>query len=353
MRRGNGRGSITKIKGRSAPWRALATTGWENGKQKRRLVGYFKTKKEAEEALDKATKYGSRAVSDAYNATVEEIYTAYMEFREKSATKDKPFTHKNIESYENGYRRLSGLKKRSLRSLTINDLQTLMATISDGSYSRSTVSNTRMVLRQLYKYAIPRGAADQNLMDYVMMNLPKMGTTDRFSSSELRALWANMGNETVDITLAMIYTATRPSELLWLQIERTNLSEHYAIGGIKTEAGIDRIIPIHKAIIPIFKRFIGNRESGFVFQYQGRAISLNYFREKLFKRMLDDLGFRKSLTPRSCRKTGISLMAENKNIPESIRIKIAGHADAAVEEKYYIEMESKKLTEAIDSLPVF
>lgn len=46
-------------------------------------------------------------------------------------------------------------------------------------------------------------------------------------------------------------------------------------------------------------------------------------------------------------------MAENSSISESIRIKIAGHTDVAVEEKYYIEMESKKLSDAINKLQTF
>lgn len=46
-------------------------------------------------------------------------------------------------------------------------------------------------------------------------------------------------------------------------------------------------------------------------------------------------------------------MAENREISDSIRIKIAGHADVAVEEKHYIEMESKRLREAINKLQTF
>ena len=79
----------------------------------------------------------------------------------------------------------------------------------------------------------------------------------------------------------------------------------------------------------------------------------SYIREKMLKPRLDDFGLNKSLTPRSCRKTGISLIAENSSISDSIRIKIAGHTDVAVEEKHYIEMESKRLREAINKLQTF
>lgn len=46
-------------------------------------------------------------------------------------------------------------------------------------------------------------------------------------------------------------------------------------------------------------------------------------------------------------------MAENREISDSLRIKIASHADVAVEEKHYIEMESERLREAINKLQTF
>lgn len=52
MKKPNGFGSITKLSDkRRNPWRARKTLGWENGKQIFAKIGYFKTRKEAEEAL--------------------------------------------------------------------------------------------------------------------------------------------------------------------------------------------------------------------------------------------------------------------------------------------------------------
>ena len=46
----------------------------------------------------------------------------------------------------------------------------------------------------------------------------------------------------------MIYTGLRPTELLEIQTENVHLDEKYMAGGMKTEAGKDRIIPLNDKI---------------------------------------------------------------------------------------------------------
>ena len=49
MKNENGSGSVYKLKGkRRKPWVACVTIGYEGGKQKRKVLGTFLTKKEAQ-----------------------------------------------------------------------------------------------------------------------------------------------------------------------------------------------------------------------------------------------------------------------------------------------------------------
>ena len=60
----------------------------------------------------------------------------------------------------------------------------------------------------------------------------------------------------------MIYTGLRPTELLEILTENVHLEEKYMIGGIKTDAGKDRIIPLNDKIIPLIKnRYEPNRKT--------------------------------------------------------------------------------------------
>lgn len=54
MKRANGNGSITKVKGnRRKPYKVVITKGWDSttGKQIKKMLGYYFTQKEANKAL--------------------------------------------------------------------------------------------------------------------------------------------------------------------------------------------------------------------------------------------------------------------------------------------------------------
>lgn len=52
----NGQGSITHVKGKKSPWWArLPATYDSSGKEHRKTVGFYKTQKEAQNALDSYT----------------------------------------------------------------------------------------------------------------------------------------------------------------------------------------------------------------------------------------------------------------------------------------------------------
>ncbi len=51
-----------------------------------------------------------------------------------------------------------------------------------------------------------------------------------------------------------IYTGFRPSEVAALRVENVFLDENKLIGGMKTEAGTDREVPIHPFIKPLIEK---------------------------------------------------------------------------------------------------
>ncbi|MBD5485956.1 MAG: tyrosine-type recombinase/integrase [Lachnospiraceae bacterium] len=77
---------------------------------------------------------------------------------------------------------------------------------------------------------------------------------DRYSDEEIRIPWSKLYEiNNVDIILIMIYTGLRPTELLEILTENVHLEEKYMTGGMKTDAGGDRIIPLNDKIIPLVK----------------------------------------------------------------------------------------------------
>ena len=72
--------------------------------------------------------------------------------------------------------------------------------------------------------------------------------------------------ECVDMVVVGLYTGLRPGEICTLESSNINLDEQYMIGGSKTEAGKDRIIPIHDKIYNLISQRVS---TGKLFKLQG------------------------------------------------------------------------------------
>ncbi|WP_024737078.1 hypothetical protein [Enterocloster asparagiformis] len=70
-----------------------------------------------------------------------------------------------------------------------------------------------------------------------------------FTKAELKLLWNSEGKlPFVDWVLIQTYMGWRPQELATLQLDEINLSQWYMQAGMKTEAGKQRLVPIHSKI---------------------------------------------------------------------------------------------------------
>ena len=95
-----------------------------------------------------------------------------------------------------------------------------------------------------------------------------------------------------------------------------NLDERYFQGGLKTQAGKHRIVPIHSAILPLARKRLGR--CGALL-----PISDALFRKRMYF-TLRDLGIEKH-TPHDCRHT-FSALCERYEVREADRKRMLGHA---------------------------
>ena len=83
---------------------------------------------------------------------------------------------------------------------------------------------------------------------------PEEQIHSRYTNEEIATLWSKLYVvNNVDLLLITIYTGLRPTELLEITTDNVHLDEQYMIGGMKTEAGTDRVIPIADKILPLVK----------------------------------------------------------------------------------------------------
>ena len=124
----------------------------------------------------------------------------------------------------------------------------------------------------------------------------------------------------------MIYAGLRYGEISTLQKINIHLPEHYAIGGIKTEAGIDREIAFADKIMPILEYFYNNTNSEFLMNIQGQKFYDNYHL------LTSELAIR-DLPPHCCRHTYFSRLAA-ENVHEAVMTEAGGHKDLSVTMQY-------------------
>lgn len=59
----------------------------------------------------------------------------------------------------------------------------------------------------------------------------------------------------IDTILILIYTGMRVGEMLDIKIENVFMEKNYMVGGSKTKAGKNRVIPFNKKIVPLIQKW--------------------------------------------------------------------------------------------------
>ena len=148
------------------------------------------------------------------------------------------------------------------------------------------------------------------------------------------------------IARMLIYTGMRIGELF--SLPRSAYYGTYAIGGEKTEAGRNRVIPIwpegreHFAYFAYFARPGGLLLSG----YDGQKVAANY-RKRDYYPLLDRLGIARK-TPHATRHTYAS-MAVTAGIRPELLQKMLGHADYSTTANIYQHFEPQELVRAVEN----
>lgn len=341
MRNENGYGSIVCLdksgKKRRKPWAVRITTGWKGGKQVRKYLGYYKTQKEALIAL---AEYHKNEVNfDMSNFTLQEVWDRWFEGVEK-----KDLSRSVLANHKMAYDRLD-----KLLNVKVKDIKTahIQAWLDNLDIKTSTKGKVRSTVKQVFDYAVQNDIIRKNYVDFVEVKgkVEKVGAI--FTDDEIKTLWENVNDPIAREVIILIYTGMRIGEMLAISKDNIFLDKGYMIGGNKTEAGKDRVIPIHDRILPLVKEQLGDNQ--WLVQ-SSRGLPRSYTNASIkFKKLFDDLGIKHRI--HDTRKTCISLM-HSAGIPmETIRI-IVGHSGEGVTEKVYLYKQTDELVRVVNTMKI-
>lgn len=340
MKRANGDGSVYKIGGRRRkPWAARITVGWQiqaDGKLKQTYqpIGTYATRPEAEQALNNFLE--NPYDIEAQKITFSGVYDLWSAEYYATLKSDS-----SARTYRAAYNHCSPLYNMRMRDIRVSHLQ---GVIRDANVGEATKGRMKSLFNLMYKYCMIHEICDK---DYSALFTHKVGKRNKdnrvpFSDSEILTLWQHEDFPFVDLVLFDLYTGFRPTEAILLENEKLDLDQWIVVGGMKTEAGTDRTVPLHPRIRHIIEKrynpdfkylFMNERLEKMTYdQYRGR-----------FKNIMRRFGF--SHTPHETRHTFITKAQQNK-MPRGILKEIVGHEDNDMTD-YYTHWTVENLHESI------
>lgn len=341
MRNPNGYGSVYKQKGnRRKPWVARKTKDWKLTEdrvvQKYITIGYYETREQAMQAL---ALYNANPYSiETSKLTFKEVYEKYKE------VKFNKISQSNINGYNLGFK-----YAKSLHDKTFIEIKTihLQKAIDTCKLSHGSKRKIKVLFNQLYKFAMQNDIIQKDYSAYIELKKDdKESSRKPFSQEEINRLFElEREIEFIDTILIMIYTGMRIGELLLIETKDIDIPNRIMKGGIKTEAGKNRAIPLNKKIIPFIEKRLNKNNKYLIVNAKGGKMKYdNYYKER-FIPIMEQLGMKHK--PHDCRHTFATLMSNSEANEVSIR-KIIGHSSYITTEKIYTHKDIEELKKAID-----
>ena len=338
MRLPNGFGQITKISSKRMrnPYRVMVTVGKSaTGRPICKLLkpqAYFPSYQAAYSAL---VKYNQSPYNLDSQATLEEIYERWA--REHFTEETSKYS---ISYNQTLWRKLGPLHKVPVRDIHIREIRECI----EGADTTSGIkTRAKSLLAMLFDYAIRYELTDRNyareykLSDNLIREARVTKKSHRaFSDEEISILWDNTDDETACMILVQIYMGWRPQELCLL--EAKNIKDGFICGGLKTDAGKNRIVPIHSSIKHLIKP-----KGKYVFGGQCYGTYYNNFTDLILRLHLSPH------RPHDPRKTFVTL-AKRYGVDEYAIKRMVGHKINDVTEAVYTERDASWLKEEIEKI---
>lgn len=262
----NGFGQISEIKGRNLrnPFRAMVTVGKnENGRPICKPLtpqSFFPTYNDAYAAL---VEYNKNPYELAKSMTVKELYERWSESHFKKLTADS-----SIRTIESAWSYCSAIYDMNVSDLRARHVKGCMneGTAIVKGVEKSVPVSVRRRIKSLFNnmmdYALEYELIDKNYARNFNTS-DEVTKSDRkvkkehipFTDKEMEILWEHVDNMLyVDVVLIQAYSGWRPRELGRLKLEEVDLKKWTFAGGMKTDAGQDRIVPIHSRVRHLVER---------------------------------------------------------------------------------------------------
>ena len=336
----NGQGSITYCKGRKSPrWARLPAQYDINGKEYRPTVGFFKTRKEAKEALKN---YDS--IEEIL--TFKEIYEHYQTSAEYIG-----FSKNNKNRYDRAFDRFAPVHNKNIADIKYHELQNIIdRMVIEGyditvngqtihkDYSKDHVRRLKIVASKIYTIALKNGLATNDISKLLEVGgLGLQRNKKIFYKDEINKMFESIpDNPDIRYVLFLIFTGFRPNELIRLTTDKIDFNANTIVDfGSKTEAGINRKMFIHPKIKTLLMELVLESHTGYVLEYDNKPAAYDkIFYDKIYYPALENAGIEKKI-PYTCRYT-FATIAHVSGMDDVALKNLMGHENLSTTAKSYL-----------------
>lgn len=346
MRNPNNYGTIKKLSGnRRRPWMVGVNPRInDKGTYTYEILGYYEERTEAMIAL---AEYNKNPVDlSRKDLSFAEVYDLY--FNDKFVHSKKKLSDSSKQGARTAYNHCKPLYKRLFADLRHGDLQKLVDGIP---LKRSSVENLVLHIKGMYAFALREDIIQRNHSEFLQINHKNDEEHGiRFEKEDIDKLWSNTHIPFVRIILIYIYTGWRAQELSRMPKEKVDIVNMLMKGGSKTDAGKERIVPIHSKIQPFVKELYDAPGIYMIPSVKKKDYFLSYAKlRSLFLETLSDIGITTEYTLHDCRHTFDSML-DDAGINPVIRNLLMGHSSKDLDERVYIHKTIDQLREAIERI---
>lgn len=332
-KRANGTGSITRLSGnRQKPWLAK-----KNGI----CVGTFSARVEAQKALERLTDVN---VTDNFNMTFAQVYERWHSEHRREISQSMDY------NYALAYKQCPQLHQMTMRKILRSDYQAAVIALEQKGMSKSTCNKLRVLLGMLGRWAMEEGITLTNPAEGLTTVAKQKSTREVFLEEHIKAIKKSKLHA-ADIALILISCGCRPGELFTVPLVACR--EDHFIGGSKTEAGKNRVIPIGPDGIAAYKKLrakaIANNGTLLIDGYEGQNKTAPNFTKRDWRELMEEIGC-KGMIPYSCRHTFIT-RAIRSGIELPVLEAIVGHVDRETT-KIYTHLHATDLVDAVQNMKV-
>lgn len=344
MRLPNGYGSVTKLSGkRRNPYMARISNGYtydpgtDKVIAKRVVIGYFKTKKEALNAL---AEYHAKPYDLAKkDMTFKEIYEIIMEKKISKLSKHSQ------QVYRSTYKHCLSIENMKICDIHTEELQYVIDNCNCRSGTKDAI---KALMGKVFEYAMQNDLVKNDYSKYIEYEIDDVKIVRNiYTSEEINSLWEDAHIYENQIILILLYTGMRANELFQLKHKDVHLNEKYLdILKAKNKTSV-RKVPIHDKIFPIIQTLYNRNGETLTTNDRGRNSQYKAFTNNELLEL--NTRYKIEHTLHDTRHTFITA-ARNCGVDPLCLKKVVGHSVKGVTEKVYTHISLEELLTEINKI---